>query len=243
MPELERYVLALLGQLDATLKQAIADLDFNTYVRALSDFANEDLSAFFFDIRKDCLYCDAPGDPKRRAYRSVLDTLFHALVRYAAPVLVFTSEEVWGTRYPDAGSVHLLEWPDIPMLPTADIGSRDSEGLNDIERKWQRVRDARTKVTEAIEPLRRDKVVRSSLEAEVLLGRGFIAPGDHTDNELAEIFISGTVRQDITANGIVVTPSDDHKCGRCWRLLPEVPEDGALCARCEEVVNAMDAIA
>ncbi len=112
MPELERYVLALLAKLDATLRQAVADFDFNTYVRALTDFCNEDLSAFFFDIRKDCLYCDAADDPKRMAYRTVLDTLFHALVRYAAPVLVFTAEEVWGTRFPEAGSVHLLEWPD-----------------------------------------------------------------------------------------------------------------------------------
>ncbi len=107
MPELERYVLALLAQLDATLKQAVLDYDFNTYVRALTDFCNEDLSAFFFDIRKDALYCDAADDPKRMAYRTVLDTLFHALIRYAAPVLVFTSEEVWGTRYPEGGSVHL----------------------------------------------------------------------------------------------------------------------------------------
>ncbi len=103
MPELERYVLALLAKLDATLRQAVADFDFNTYVRALTDFCNEDLSAFFFDIRKDSLYCDAANDPKRMAYRTVLDTLFHALVRYAAPVLVFTAEEVWGTRFPEAG--------------------------------------------------------------------------------------------------------------------------------------------
>ncbi|MEO6388017.1 MAG: class I tRNA ligase family protein, partial [Croceibacterium sp.] len=85
MPELERYVLALLGNLDATLRQATADFDFNTYTRALIDFCNEDLSAFYFDIRKDSLYCDAPGDLKRRAYRTMLDTLFHALIRYAAP--------------------------------------------------------------------------------------------------------------------------------------------------------------
>ena len=82
-------------------------------------FANDDLSAFFFDIRKDSLYCDAPDAPKRRAYRTVLDTVFHALVRWTSPILCFTAEEVWGTRYPDAGSVHLLEWPEI------DAGWRD----------------------------------------------------------------------------------------------------------------------
>ncbi len=113
MPELERYVLALLAKLDAALRQAVDDFDYNTYVRALTDFCNEDLSAFFFDIRKDSLYCDAADAPKRMAYRTVLDTLFHALVRYAAPVLVFTAEEVWGTRFPEGGVVHLLEWPEI----------------------------------------------------------------------------------------------------------------------------------
>jgi isoleucyl-tRNA synthetase len=116
MPELERYMLHLLADMDAKLKVAINDFDFNTYVRLLTDFANEDLSAFFFDIRKDCLYCDAATDPKRMAYRTVLDILFHALVRYAAPVLVFTSEEVWQTRFPDADSVHFSDWPLIPDL-------------------------------------------------------------------------------------------------------------------------------
>ncbi len=121
MPELERYMLNLLADLDAKLAAAVDDFDFNSYTRLLADFCNEDLSAFYFDIRKDVLYCDlgpaAPlGTDTRRAYRSVLDVLFHALVRYAAPVLVFTSEEVWGTRYPDAGSVHLLEWPNFDQL-------------------------------------------------------------------------------------------------------------------------------
>jgi isoleucyl-tRNA synthetase len=179
MPELERYVLTLLGQLDATLRTAVDAFDFNTYVRALTEFCNEDLSAFFFDIRKDSLYCDAPGDPKRRAYRTVLDTLFHALIRYAAPVLVFTAEEVWGTRYPDAGSVHLLEWPELAAVE-ADTG------------RWASLRALRQQVTEAIEPLRRDKVVRSSLEAEVVVPNPAVPEGVD-DALLAELFISGAV--------------------------------------------------
>src|SRR5438067_6582354 len=113
MPELERYMLHLAAALDGKLRQAVADFDFNTYVRALTDFCNEDLSAFYFDIRKDRLYCDAPTDSERRAYRTVPDTLFQALLRGLARVLVFTSEEGWGTRFPDGGSVHLLEWPEL----------------------------------------------------------------------------------------------------------------------------------
>ena len=225
MPELERYVLALLGEMDATLRTAVAEFDFNTYVRALSDFCNEDLSAFFFDIRKDSLYCDAPTDPRRRAYRTVLDTLFHALIRYAAPVLVFTAEEVWGTRYPDGGSVHLLEWPTLHSAD-ADIA------------KWTELRALRQQVSEAIEPLRRDKLVRSSLEAEVVVPASAVPEGVSNDL-LAELFISGPVSRG-TDDRVGVRASDDHKCGRCWRLLPEVPDDGGLCARCAEVVEAMD---
>jgi isoleucyl-tRNA synthetase len=215
-PELERYMLHLTAELDAKLRQAVDDFDFNTYVRALTDFANEDLSAFYFDIRKDSLYCDAPSSLKRRAYRTVLDTLFHALVRWLAPVLVFTSEEVWGTRYPDAGSVHLLEWPEVPAVDADDA-------------KWDALRALRTQVTEAIEPLRRDKVIGSSLEAEVTV------PSDVALELLAELFITSTVHK---GDEIKVTKTHNHKCGRCWRYLQDVTADGELDARCEEVVNA-----
>jgi isoleucyl-tRNA synthetase len=221
-PELERYMLHLTAELDAKLRQAVEDFDFNTYVRALTDFCNEDLSAFYFDIRKDVLYCEVNPETgyqtdKRRAYRTVLDTLFHALVRWLAPVLVFTSEEVWSARYPDAGSVHLLEWPQVPQV--------DAE-----EAKWARLRELRTQVTEAIEPLRRDKVLGSSLEAEVTLSE---LPASAED--LAELFIVSAVH---SGQGLTVTKTANHKCGRCWRYLPEVEADDALDARCEDVLHA-----
>jgi isoleucyl-tRNA synthetase len=226
MPELERHILSRLSMLDTQLKQAVDDFDFNTYTRLLTDFCNEDLSAFYFDIRKDVLYCDlgpaAPlGTDTRRAYRSVLDILFHALVRYATPVLVFTSEEVWGARYPDGGSVHLLEWPEIA----------DSWYDDDRDGWWAEIREARRSVTEAIEPLRREKIVRSSLEARVSMPEvPHLSPAD-----MAEIAITAAV----TYGGetVTVTPTTDHKCGRCWRHLPEVAEDGALCNRCDTVLS------
>lgn len=233
MPELERYMLSLLADLDAKLAQAVDDFDYNSYTRLLADFCNEDLSAFYFDIRKDVLYCDlgpaAPlGTDTRRAYRSVLDTLFHALVRYAAPVLVFTSEEVWGTRYPDAGSVHLLEWPVLPVF------DRDK---NLVVRNTE-LRELRSKVTEAIEPLRREKTVRSSLEAEVTMSDLETILRDVEPDHLAETFISGTVHLVPGHEGITITPTENHKCGRCWRHLPEVTEDGSLCNRCDTVLDA-----
>ncbi|MBA3940277.1 MAG: isoleucine--tRNA ligase [Sphingopyxis sp.] len=247
MPELERYMLSLLADLDGKMARAVDDFDFNSYTRLLADFCNEDLSAFYFDIRKDVLYCDlgpaAPlGTDTRRAYRSVLDILFHALVRYAAPVLVFTSEEVWGTRYPDAGSVHLLEWPVLPTLsrhpgPRAGVpldASEESSGTPDqvrgdaLTEKWALIRNTRALVTERIEPLRRDKIIRSSLEAEVWL------PNEAGDVDFEEIFITSTVHK----GDWDVKRTTNHKCGRCWRHLPEVETDGALCNRCDTVLDA-----
>ncbi|MCC7393566.1 MAG: isoleucine--tRNA ligase [Sphingomonadaceae bacterium] len=217
MPDLEKYILHLLRQLDGKIRTAIADFDFNTYVRALTDFCNDDLSAFFFDIRKDCLYCDAPDSAKRRAYRSVLDILFHALTRYAAPVLVFTAEEVWTTRFPDRGSVHLGELREL-----------DASWTNDgLAEKWDALRVTRGMVSERVEPLRREKIIGSSLEAEIWL------PDTAGDIDLAEIFISANVH----VGDWRVERTSHHKCGRCWRHLAEVTADGDLCGRCADVVG------
>ncbi len=224
MPELERYVLARLAQLDADIRKAIDSYDFNEYVRALVEFCNEDLSAFYFDVRKDRLYCDASEWDRRRATRTVLDVLFQALVRYAAPVLVFTAEEVWGTRFPDRGSVHLLEMHPLP----AEFADEA------LVAKYAAMLDLREKVTEAVEPLRREKVVRSSLEAEVTVPADAV-PDGFTDADLAELFITATVHRG-DGSDVTVTRTTDHKCGRCWRLLPEVAEDGDLCDRCEEAL-------
>jgi isoleucyl-tRNA synthetase len=219
MPELERYVLARLTALDTELRRAADAYEFNRYLRALTDFANEDLSAFFFDIRKDSLYCDAATDPKRRSYRTVLDILFHALVRYAAPILCFTAEEVWQSRFPsEDGSVHLLEWPELPQLGEDEA----------LMARWTEIRGLRAQVTEAIEPLRREKTVRSSNEAEVTVPSLPLEP-----HALAEAFIVADVR---IADTVSVTRTDKHKCGRCWRHLPDVAADGELCGRCAEVV-------
>ena len=226
MPELERWVLHRLAELDVELRDAALSFDFNRYTRALTSFANDDLSAFFFDIRKDSLYCDAPSSPKRRAYRTALGTVFHALVRWLSPILCFTTEEVWQTRYPQAGSVHLLEWPEI------DAAWRDDA----LATKWATVRATRERVTEAIEPLRREKVVRSSLEAKILYPNLEVDFTDEDLADLAEIYIVSEVAPSL-GDSVEVTRTDYEKCGRCWRHLPEVEEDGALCARCEGVVN------
>ncbi len=239
MPELERYTLHLLAKLDTELKDATAAFEFNRYSRALSEFANNDLSAFLFDIRKDCLYCDAPTSTKRRAYRTVLDILFHALIRYAAPILCFTAEEVWGTRYPDGGSVHLLEWPEIDADWTDDaLGS-----------KWSLIRRYRTLLTGQIEPLRREKMIGSSLdvdvtaysyardEAALLRGINLSEIGIVAKVEIEDGDPGAFELRDGDPIAFDVQKTEYEKCGRCWRHLPEVKEDGGLCARCDEVVH------
>jgi isoleucyl-tRNA synthetase len=226
MPELERWVLHRLAELDAELREAAEAFDFNRYTRLIGAFANDDLSAFFFDIRKDSLYCDPPTALKRRACRTVLDILFHALVRWMSPILCFTTEEVWQTRYPEGGSVHLLEWPKI------DAGWRDQA----LAARWALIRSTRERVTECIEPLRREKVIGSSLEAKILYPDLELDLTDGSLADLAEIYIVSEVLPG-QGEGIEVTRTEHLKCGRCWRHLPEVAEEGALCGRCAEAVN------
>jgi isoleucyl-tRNA synthetase len=271
MPELERYVLHLLAELDGKLRQAVADFDFNAYLRLITDFANNDLSAFFFDIRKDALYCEVnPANgyqtDKRRAYRTVLDILFNALVRYAAPVLVFTAEEVWTTRFgPDAESVHLAEWPEVPFAD-ADASPRHSResgspasgdvkddkldprirGDDGLVEKWSRLRELREIVTASLELLRRDKTIGSSLEGAVnIVTRSATDQAFATSIDFNELCISGAAFvtfDDALPSFVNIEPKDvgrvaHHKCGRCWRHLPEVTEDGALCGRCADVLS------
>ncbi len=232
MPELERWVLHRLAEIEGEMRRAVGNYDFNTYVTVISTFVNNDLSAFVFDIRKDSLYCDAPHDPKRRAYRTVLDTLFHALTRWLAPVLVFTAEEVWTTRFPDGGSVHLLEWPEI------DLGWRDDA----LALRISRLRALRDEVYLPLEALRRDKTIGSFLQAGVDIQ---VSDEDRfvelAATDLAEMLIVGRVtvqKAQPEHDGLAVSAVDDAKCARCWRHLPDVADDTGLCSRCAEVVDA-----
>ena len=181
MPELERWVLHRLSELDRLVREANASFDFPRLYSALHNFCATDLSAFYFDVRKDALYCDRPDSTRRRAARTVLDQLFHCLVAWLAPVLVFTAEEAWLTRFPsEDDSVHLRRFPDVPPeWHDAALGER-----------WERVRQIRRVVTGALEVERREKRIGSSLEAaprvfvtaedaRVLAGLDLAGAGDH----------------------------------------------------------------
>ncbi|MEP3687669.1 MAG: isoleucine--tRNA ligase [Sulfitobacter dubius] len=243
MPELERWVLHRVAELDKVVRDGFARFDFQGVFQAVFTFATVDLSAFYFDIRKDALYCD--GDTlRRRAARTVLDILFHRLTTWLAPVLVFTMEEVWLERFPgDASSVHLVDMPETPEA-----------WLNpELAAKWAKVRAARRVVTAALEVQRTEKVIGASLEA---------APVVHVDDaaqrEALESvsFEDVAITSDITVTGeaapaeafrmpetqgvaVVFEKAEGAKCERCWKVLPDVGthEHPGVCGRCDEAVR------
>jgi len=229
MPALERWVLHKLAVLSDELKAATLAYDFNRYTSLITEFVQNDLSAFAMDVRKDSLYCDAPTATSRRAWRTVLDITFHALTRWLAPVMVFTAEEVWGTRYPDAGSVHLLEWPEI------DAGWQDAA----LDKQFTLARKLREEVYLKLEELRRAKTVGSFLEASVTITTA------HEDRiaalaglDLAELLLVANVS--LTNGGtetLTVEKAELAKCARCWRHLPDVNAETELCGRCDAVVH------
>ena len=228
--ELERLILHRLCLLDEEVREAYATYDYRKVVALLSQFMNSELSAFYFDIRKDALYCEPYSSVKRRAALTVIDVLLEALVAWLAPILSFTAEEVWLARHNAAeGSVHLETFPQI------DDGWRNDE----LAQKWEKVRAVRRVVTGALELDRADKRIGSSLEA---------APEVYVaDNEmlralegvdLAEISITSAAKliaktppqdafilPDVPGVGVVPKRAEGRKCARSWRILPDVGAD------------------
>ncbi len=245
MPELERYVLHRLAVLDGEIKDAYAQFDFKTAWRKAMDFAAQELSAFYLDVRKDALYCDAPADNRRRAARTVMNEVLDRLTAWIAPVCVFTAEEVFLTRNPGAdGSIHLTLFPETPAAWRDDA----------LGEKWRRVRAVRRVVTGALEVERREKRIGASLEAAPVV---HVADKElraaYEDLDAAELFITSgaTLTGDAAPDGafrlegegadVAVVPAKaaGGKCQRCWRILPEVGNHSShddLCNRCAGVV-------
>ncbi len=244
MPQLERWVLHRLSELDASVRAAGDSFALHALYMEIHNFCAVDLSAFYFDIRKDSLYCDLPSGPRRRAVRTVLHELLSFLTAWLAPVLCFTSEEAWQHRpsKDDVDSVHLRLFPVVPP------DWRD-DALAD---RWNRLRDLRRAVTGAIEIERAAKRIGSSLQAHPTV----YAPDEYVEAidgvDLAELVItsSATLRAgaapagafvlpELPELGVVVNPAEGEKCQRCWRVLPEVGHRGkpGLCGRCAEAVG------
>jgi isoleucyl-tRNA synthetase len=245
MPELERWVLHRLAELDALVRETNAAFDYPRLYSALHNFCATDLSAFYLDVRKDSLYCDRPDSIRRRAARTVLDQLFACLTAWLAPVLVFTTEEVWLARFPsEDDSVHLRQFPDVPAAwHDPQLGAR-----------WERIRRVRRVVTGALEVERREKRIGSSLEAAPQV---FVSGDDArllADVDLAELAITSAIEvreapapagaftlDEVPGVGVVPARAAGGKCARCWQILQEVGEDPAapeLCRRCRDAVAA-----
>ena len=242
MPELERYILAKLAELDALVRHGYAEYDFNRVFNALFNFCTNELSAFYFDIRKDALYCDRADAVRRRAARTVTDELFRRLVAWLAPVLCFTMEEAWTLRYPDE-SVHLQLFPGTPAEWHAPA----------LIEKWNRIRTLRRVVTGALEIVRRDKVIGASLEAAPILYLSEQADADLLQGiDFAEIAITSNIHvqlrephrevfrlPDVPGVAVAYAHAEGDKCARCWMILPEVgknPDHPDLCNRCAGAV-------
>ncbi|WP_207478076.1 isoleucine--tRNA ligase [Arenibaculum pallidiluteum] len=247
MPELERWVLHRLAELDAEVRGRIQAYDFNGLFTGLHNFCATDLSAFYFDIRKDSLYCDRPDDVRRRATRTVMDYLFNCLTAWLAPVLCFTAEEAWLARYgndPEAlPSVHLRTFPEVP-------GAWRDEAL---AARWEAVRTVRRVVTGALELERANKTIGSSLQASptVYLPEALARAVEGVD--FAEVAITSEILivqaeppegsftlPEVPEVGVIFAPADGAKCERCWRVLPEVgtvAEHDTLCVRCSDAVE------
>ncbi|MGR3435513.1 MAG: isoleucine--tRNA ligase [Shimia sp.] len=247
MPELERWVLHRLAELDGVVREGYRAFDFQGVFRALFDFATLDLSSVYFDIRKDALYCD--GDTaRRRACRHVLDLILERLNAWLAPVLVFTMEEVWLERSGGEGSIHLQDFPETPAA------WRDAA----LAERWARIRRVRRVVTGALEVERRAKTIGSSLEA---------APRVHVDAETAAILrevafedvcITSQIEiledpapegaftlDDVPGVAVIFAKAEGNKCQRSWKVLPEVGryEPADVCKRCSEALAEMGYVA
>jgi isoleucyl-tRNA synthetase len=230
MPELERYMLHLLGEQDAIVRKAYAEYDYKTVVATLSAFMNSELSAFYFDIRKDTLYCDPPSSMARKAALTAIDIICDAVLKWLAPILSFTSDEAWAMYRPNGSpSVHLLTFPEH-----LDAGRDDA-----LAKKWATIRDVRRVVTGALELARAAKKIGSSLEASPIVhvsDRQMLAT--LFDVDLAEVCITSNYEvqegdgppdafrlDQVSGVAVVVEEAVGTKCARSWKILPTVGED------------------
>ena len=244
MPELDRWVLHRLAELDAEVREGYARYDFQGVFQKVFTFATTDLSAFYFDVIKDTLYCDAPDAVTRRAARTVLDLLYHRLTTWLAPILVFTMEEVWLERFPgDESSVHLIDIPETPA-----VWRNDALGA-----KWAQVRQLRRVVTAALEVQRTAKVIGSSLEAAPAVYVAAPALQAALDQvNMAQVAITSALAPttgaapegaftlpDVPGVGVVFAPASGQKCQRCWQILPDVGMHShpGVCKRCDAVLG------
>jgi isoleucyl-tRNA synthetase len=233
MPELERWVLHRLTEIDTKIRKATESYDWTGVYPDLHNFCAVDLSAFYFDIRKDAIYCDRPDSLRRRASRTVLDHLHRYLCAWLAPVLCFTAEEAWCARFGEETSVHL------ELFPAPPASWHDPA----LAAKWESIRAIRRRITVPIEEARKANTIGSSLQAAVELplnAEQATLLDEASWNEIA-IVSSVTIVLATDEPLAKVTPAAGEKCVRCWRVLEEVGSNAkhpSLCLRCSDAVES-----
>ena len=245
LPELEKWVLHRLSELDTVVREGYNEYAFQSVFQQIFQFCTVDLSSLYFDIRKDCLYCESPESNLRQSTRTVLDLIFFRLTSWLAPILVFTTEEVWLERFGESDSSIHME--DIPETPTDWLNS-------DISDKWAAIRQVRKVVNGAIEMHRKTKAIGSSLEASPLV---YIANQNLFNQvksiDFAEVCITSDVEvlfgsgskkmftlEDVEGVGVVFKAAQGEKCARCWKYVENFSDKTGysdICIRCSNALT------
>jgi isoleucyl-tRNA synthetase len=251
LPELEQLMLHRLTELDEIIRKAYAEYDYKRVVAALSHFMNTDLSAFYFDVRKDALYCEPYSSAKRKAALETIEQVFRHVTLWLAPLLCFTAEEAWLARYPsEDGSVHLETFPEVSRSWRNDA----------LAEEWEQIKRVRRVVTGALEIERANKRIGSSLEAapQVFISDDALL-GALEGIDFAEICITSGIEivdgeppegaftlPDVPGVGVVPRKATGQRCARSWRYTDDVgsdPEFPDLSARDAAAVRELDAMA
>ena len=237
-PELERLILHRLWELDALVRRAVESHDWTGVYPAIHNFCATDLSAFYFDIRKDTLYCDRPDAPKRRACRTVLDILHCCLTTWLAPALPFTAEEAWVSRFGEDASVHEENFVQIPAAWRNDK----------LAERWKNIRNYRSLITASIEDMRREKKIGSSLQVTFEISKTYtfgLQAVDWADLAIvSKVIFTPALEGQRPDFQVLQLPklATGTKCERCWRVLEEVGTNHThptLCLRCADAVEAL----
>ena len=226
-PELERLILHKLFVLDSEIKNNLKNYNFHKLQKDLLNFCALDLSSFYFDIRKDILYCDDLSSKKRKSCVNLLNIILECLIKWYAPVLSFTTEEI--TELVQKGkktSIHEENFPEIP-------NNWKNEALS---KKWEKLLHVRQQVNVAIEEKRSNKIIGSSLEADVEITLPKVEFGLLEEIDAKELFITSNVIQNISKEkeiSITVKKAKGTKCSRCWKIVEKVKDN--KCSRCSEI--------
>jgi isoleucyl-tRNA synthetase len=224
LPELERYILGRMFRLDQTIKENLKNYNFHKLYKELFNFCSLELSSFYFDIRKDVLYCEDLSSKKRKDCIVVLNIILECLLKWLAPIFVFTTEEIFNLLNKNEKSIHETEFPKIPNSWTNE----------ELEKKWKELYQIKQEVNIAIEEKRSNKEIGSSLEADILIHVNEKKFDLLKGLDLEEYFITSKatkIKDTKDELKIIVKKANGEKCPRCWKISEN------KCLRCSDAAS------